>query len=293
MAKERRKGDKLAGIPTDEWNEFVWAAKQVREWQKIGNTPGQSDGEAVLEADVFNTTGEDIEADRPILKISRPVYTPEDRESVIEEGIDFDGTTPDEDTRIDQIAILQGPVRDESPRSAVIMGHTYCDVLFTDLDHTHAKIIPDDNTQLESGTTGLPIVWHEDIEPDYLPATIRACVRLGGGGSSSSDLIAHAYLTTEDIAAAPATTDGGVITVEGQKGMGHTWEQEIDGETITRTENEGEVLLVNFSATGYLAGVLVYAVPGSGTLEHGGQSRAWYEIITGDCAPYDPVDEGS
>lgn len=122
-------------------------------------------------------------------------------------------------------------------------------------------------------------------------------VRRGvGGGTTSTDLHSVAILTTEEIDAATCVLEGGQLVVTGAMGLGHRWEQDIDtGEsasTITRTElDEDPVLLVNFSNMGYLEGVLVHTIEGDGELIFEGESRAWREIITGDCAPYDPDPE--
>jgi len=194
MANHIRKlsaGDELAGYPSDAHNYFLGAAKKVyREGRRNGS--GQSASVRVVTCIVWNDTAAAIDVDFPVLKLDAPVFTPADNDQQIYRQPEFKGKTPDADTRPGNFAIVQGPLSDDAGltgRAAVLVGPTYVDVEFTDADHTHAAVKVSDNTQLESASEGIEILWHDTI-PGSLPATVRCLVNLtGSAGAEKNRLI--------------------------------------------------------------------------------------------------------
>lgn len=209
MATERRKGDKVEGIPTDDWNEFCRTSKKLDQLLKNGPPPSPFSGASTLTVQVFNTTGDLIEARFPILKLSAPCFTVEDRETVINEGILFNGETPDADTSIGDIAIVQGPIADGVCGAAVFIGPTWCEVEVTDEDHTHAAPSDGENTKLASGGGGAKIIWKESGT-----GTKKAVVMLGGGGSGDTSLNFGVATTDIDAATGDVPADWGDGTFE-------------------------------------------------------------------------------
>lgn len=191
MATERRKGDRTTGIPVDDWNEFCRTSKRVDQLVKNPVIPGQQSADAALTILVINKTDAAIDADFPILKIS-PLFTTEDRDTAFYDGIVFKGETPDTDTAIEDIAILQRPTTDGGACAGVITGYTWCDVEVTDESHTHAAPSDGENTKLTSGSSGAAIAWKESGT-----GTKKAIVRMGGGGSGGSTNLFRVKITVD------------------------------------------------------------------------------------------------
>lgn len=201
-----KRGEILPGYPQDAHNAFYDTYKLVNEQPGRSNGTGASASVQTVAAMVINTTGADIAADFPILDLDKPTFTTEDKADVIYRTPFFDGKTPDDDTQLDGFVIVQGPIRDDdSPRSAVLLGPSWCDVEFTNEDHTHARTKSGDDTQLKSASSGVLILWHEEIpDPSYLPMTLRCLVHMGGSGATTT--FREARVTTE-VAAATGNFD--------------------------------------------------------------------------------------
>lgn len=227
MATERHKGDKVTGIPTDDWNEFCRTAKTVSQFIKNPFQPGQSSVADTLTIQVFNETGAQIEARFPILKITAPAFTFEDRESVIDEGISFNGDTPDSDTTIADIVIVQGPIQDGVSGPGIKAGYSWCEVDVTDEAHTHAAPSDGDNEKLASGSSGASILWKESGT-----GTKKAVVLLGGGGGSDAGKL-FKMIVVVDILEASGDTD------EITPGVGTAIAVTTDGTTKAITPVEG------------------------------------------------------
>lgn len=190
MAKELRKGQRLEGLPADDWNEFCRTAKQFAELRRLGNGTGQVASLSALTPIVFNKTGADITARFPVLKLSAPMLTTAAGDHVVDDAIQFEGETPDANTMIGDVAILQGPVRNDEEIAAVLIGHTWCDVSVTDSSHEYAGPTSGDDTKLTSGASGAKILWKPS------GTGVKRCLVYMGVASSSSS-IRYARVTTE------------------------------------------------------------------------------------------------
>jgi hypothetical protein len=175
-------GEVLRGIRAADHNGFYETWRKVNQLPPSATNGRQSTTSNRLVVSVFNE-GVAINTEFPVLKLTSPVFTPTDRANVIWEPIAFNGDTPDADTTIADICIVQGPIGTGlmGRGHGVISGPTYCKVEVSDAAHTHAKPTDGENTKLESGTSGAKIVWKESGT-----GTKKALVMLGGGGSGAS-----------------------------------------------------------------------------------------------------------
>src|SRR4051812_14882261 len=171
------------GIQAATWNKFADTSKAFLQAPPQTNIKG-SRGAAALRVQVENQTGGDITADFPVVEIGNPIFTTADRADVIHDPITLQATTPDASTAIENIAIVQGPIPDGEFRPAVIQGVSYVKLYVTNSQHQCALPIPNVNTALQSGTTGIKVVWH-DTPPSY-PAYVDAIVDLGKASSPNN-----------------------------------------------------------------------------------------------------------
>lgn len=267
-------GEILAGLRAADHNAFVETWRKVNQTQPKKTAGKQQNSANRLEVTVFNTETL-IDADFPILKLTAPVFSPTDRESVLHEPIAFNGATPDADTDVDEIAILQGPIG-AGPGGrgrGVISGYTYVHVNWTDEAHTHCRPKDGDNTQLESAASGIKIVAHEEIpDPEYLPARLWALVKLGGGGSA--EFVATFYVATETIGGATGDTD----EIVAGSGLAQQYGLALDGADLKATPVGEPVTVYNFDPAPYVVGVGFYVA----TTEGG----EFIQIMSGFCSPY-------
>jgi hypothetical protein len=212
------KGDILPGIPTDGWNAFVHTWQRVQAMRKPGNGPGAAASVPHVIAEIQNTTGDLIDAEFPILAMGEPVFTFADNAEAIRDAPRFKGTTPDADTQIGDVAIVQGPIGDDEFRVAIIQGPAHCEIDVTDESHTHAKPKADDNTKLESATSGAKIRWKESGT-----GTKKAVIVLGGGAGGGPGVDIKIVLIDDDI-------DG--ITEDGPSSILETSDIELSPEEI-------------------------------------------------------------
>lgn len=204
--KKLVKGERLKGIDTASHNAFYDTWKRVNESQRVAGGTGQSSGTATLAMEVFNASGADIDAAFPVLKITAPTYTTDDRPEVVNDGVSLEGDTPDAGTGINDICIVQGPIIDGESRSAVVVGMSWVKVEFTDESHIAAIPLDGDDTKLTSASSGIKIVWHEEIpDAEYLPADLWCLVFLGGSDSNNKTTFA---VTVDPLPAGSETGTG-------------------------------------------------------------------------------------
>lgn len=192
-------GTTIRSLPAGTWNAFCDNVQRTFKQPTPGNNPGQSAGSNTLTCLVFNDTGDDIAADFPVLELKEPVYNTDDNEDIVWGSKAFNGTTPDGNTQINDIAIIQGPIAEDESRSAVIAGPTWVKVQFTDEGHSAAVPKSGDNTQLTSADSGIKIVWHEELpDAEYLPASVWALVILGGSPPTTKYELLRGTVTAVD-----------------------------------------------------------------------------------------------
>lgn len=184
-------GEILKGIRAADHNAFY------ETWRKVNQFPSkrtpkqkpQAGGQLIVTVYNANAT-HSIDADFPILKITAPVVTPDERIHALHEEIWFEGDTPDAETQSDGIVIVQGPINDNGIGRGVLLGPSFVEIEWTDETHEFAAVKSGDNTQLKSASSGIQILWHEEIPAaEDLPATLWAIVLLGGGGTEQYRLI--------------------------------------------------------------------------------------------------------
>jgi hypothetical protein len=280
MAKFRRKGERVQAIPTDDWNEFVQTSRTVAQRQQGAMGAGFVRNGPSLKIEVFNTTAAPIAALFPVLKITPSHPMSDDRLNAAFLPMAFDGTTPDGETKISQIAILQGAVAENDSKPAAISGYTQVQVEWTDEAHTLVDVKSGDNTKLKSSTSGIKPVWHEEIpDAEYLPATLWAMVNLGGGGGSSANVTTKAVVTD---AAGASTYDANGIT-GGTVGKG--WLLDEDMQKISSDE-EDKVEFKSLHFVGVPVGCIV-ELSSLNPIEAGStytENKVWGKII---ASPYE------
>lgn len=159
MARRINRGDRLPGIPADDWNEFVEAADKINRLAIPQVPTGAVSGAHALSFVVFNKTIVDISSDFPVLKLNAPSVTADDNPDVAFEPIYFDGVVPDSGNIAD-VAILQGPVNKDESNAGVWSGPTWAIVQITDEIHTRAIPIAGNVTNLVSASgSGAQILW--------------------------------------------------------------------------------------------------------------------------------------
>lgn len=184
MAGPRKinKGTRLSGIPADGWNGFVDTHRIVAQQRLKNNGPAvSSSAPESVNVLVLNGAGEDLTTRFPVLRLTAPVVTPADTTDaagVALRGVQFNADKPTAETAGDFV-IAQGPIADGGSVSAVIAGLTWCLIDVVDEGHEFGIAKDDDTTELESSTSGAPIIWKESGT-----GTKLAIVRLGAGGAA-------------------------------------------------------------------------------------------------------------
>lgn len=267
-------GQVLRGIRAADHNGFYETWRKLNQLHIPPSPDGKANTPSRLVFSVFNDSGAAITADFPVLKITGPYATPDDRENVIWEPVAFNGDTPDADTSPEDIVIVQGPIGEVGRRHGVKVGPSYVDIEWTDETHEFAAVKPDDNTKLTSAASGIKVIWHQDIpDAEYLPATLRALVLLGGGGSNR--LTAALWVVTTEISAATGDTD------EITPGTGEAIQYEFDSVTGVATPIDMEPIeILNYDpAQTYAVNVGIYVSDVPGT--------ALTMVLSAHCSPYD------
>ena len=180
-------GERLPGIRSEDHNAFYAAWKDFAQGGGRGNGPGGSSGARRLTTLVQNNSGGDINARFPVLELTGPLITTDDREAVVEDGIVFEGIEPSSSTATKDIAILQAPAISGQTMEAVIVGPTWVKLELPEWDETYTTAGPTDgdSTKLTAGAGGITVVWHATPEDAMAPTEVWALVMLGGGGSSN------------------------------------------------------------------------------------------------------------
>lgn len=172
-------GEVLRGYPSD----FHNALFEV--WQKFNRQGGRGQGQAdsanvkTVDCEVINMSGAAIDADFPVLQLTKPVFTTEDNPRCIYSPVVFEGETPIATTRPDQVAIVQGPINNAGGgRHAIMWGPTWADVAFVaGIASTHCRPIAGEDTHLAASLSGIPIIW-QPPNPGADP-TARCLILLG------------------------------------------------------------------------------------------------------------------
>lgn len=173
-------GEVLRGIRAADHNAFYDTWRKVNQFPPKHSPKPKAQIPGQLLVTVSTEEATPIDSDFPVLALTGLVLSPETRDTALHDKIAFVGATPTADTTPDEIAIMQGPMFTSISRG-VISGYTYVMVNWTDEAHTHCRIKAGDNTQLESAASGITILEHETIpDPEYLPATLWAVIKLGG-----------------------------------------------------------------------------------------------------------------
>lgn len=133
-----------------------------------------------LPVEVLNDSGAAIDVPFPILRLTEPVVTVADNANAPYNEPEFNGDTPNGDTG-PAFVIVQGPIADGAAAPAALIGLSWCKVDVASESDTHATTIDGDNTKLQSGSSGVSIVWKESGTGEKW-----ALVLLGGGGSGST-----------------------------------------------------------------------------------------------------------
>jgi hypothetical protein len=181
-------GEVLEGYPTDAHNAFFQTSQRMAAMGRPALPPGMSSGSSVVPIEVFNKSGADIDARFPILRLTKPLLTPDDNEGIVDDDGDlWEGDTPDAETQIADIAVMQAPIANDEPGWGVLLGPTWCDVDITDEAHTHAAPIDGDDTKLASGTVGARIRWKPE------GTGVKRCKIIRGGGGSSGGGVSIQY----------------------------------------------------------------------------------------------------
>lgn len=193
-------GKPFTEFPGESFNALVLryyadTAKKIR-----SPTPGDG-SRPFLTALVHNTTSDLIEPGH-ILGYSEPIATMEDNPFQVYTGAALKGLAPAVPTHSNQFAVaIEAITPDDGVGLAAFMGLIYVKVNWTDEEHTKVKVA-DGETLLQSDTSGITPVWHEEIpDPGDLPAELWALINLGGG-SGSSDSANKFGEATSDISAA-------------------------------------------------------------------------------------------
>lgn len=175
--------------PGDDVRRFIknsaWINHVTNAADRVAPSPSSSSsagipGQARLVLDVVNNSGAAIDAPFPILRLTEPVITLADNANIVFNDPQFMGDTPDASTG-SAFVVVQGPIGSGVGRQAVLTGLTWCKVDIVSASDTHATTIDGDDTKLQSGTTGVAIVWKESGTGEKW-----ALVLLGGGGSGST-----------------------------------------------------------------------------------------------------------
>lgn len=172
-------GERLAGYPADAHNAFFDTYKRVHQQGGPSNGTGQTSSVPTVTCLVENSTGADITADFPILKLTGTVFDYDDSEQAIYRGVAFTGGTPAADTDIGNVAVVQGPIANGAMRAAVLLGPTWCQVNVSDAAHTFAKPKASSAELASDAASGARIIWKQTGT-----GTKWALVLLGGGGSA-------------------------------------------------------------------------------------------------------------
>jgi hypothetical protein len=199
---------------------------------------------------VQNGTGSAIAAGG-VLALGTPLISPANYLREASRSPIFPGTTPAAVT--DQIAILLDPVDDGDIGRAVIMGVVACSVNVLDVNHIYATPKKNDNTQLNSASSGLGrIVWRETGSS----GTKKALVKLDGYFQQSA---------WKAIPVRFATTTAGTLSTDFCNG------KPCDGGTIAT----GDDVLIKNQADPSENGIYTANASGAPT-------RRWDSIAVGD-----------
>ena len=212
-------GERLDGYPAKSHNFFGESIEELlntRESAAVLKTKKQHSRLVVL----VNNTAVDINEMFPILRLEKALFDPGVNTDALLRGVSFLGKKPDEETTTNlKFAVVQGPMKADEPKSAIVIGETWVKVDVVAESDELAAPIDGDATKLKSGAAGVPILWKETGIGDKW-----AIVLLGGGGTSIKASIAMA---TSDI---PAAT--------------------INGSAVTATPGKGEVKLLDWKRDG-------------------------------------------
>lgn len=180
-------GDAAAMLFSHRWlNHVTSAANRVNLDAGTIRNPSRR---SFLPLDVLNDSGAAIDAPFPILRLTSPVVDTTANVNAPYQEAAFKGDTPDADTG-SAFVIVQGPLANAVARPAVLIGLSWCKVNVTSAADSHATTIDGDNTKLQGGGAGVPILWKEAGTGDKW-----ALVLLGGGGSGST--LVFGQLTAE------------------------------------------------------------------------------------------------
>lgn len=189
-----RPGETAREIPGRTWNALVEGEERDRakgranirgpQGGEEGDNPGPS---RVL---VRNNTSEEVPTGG-VLRLVGVQFEP-----AVEPGCEYAGPlftteTPAADNQDQHVAIAFEPIAPDCIGWATIPNACWAKVNVSDAGHTHAKVKAS-VAELESGTSGYPIIWKET----GTGAGKWAVVKIGGGGSGSTTLTSG-YLVNE------------------------------------------------------------------------------------------------
>lgn len=229
-------------FPGDGYNALV--DDYLRRKSEKPNAPPQASGsQPSIAVQCHNSTSTTIEPGE-ILGFSQPIFLLTEDANQVYSAPAVKGITPAAPQHSNQFVVATdyirgtGDVTGGAVGPAVLMGLAWCKVNWTDDTHTKVKVA-EGETMLQSGTSGMTPVWHEDIpDPEYLPATLWALVMLGGG--ASAELTASFMIVTTEI---PAATGD---TLEITPGEGEAQPMAIDPDTGVATPAGDPIAVLNY-----------------------------------------------